>query len=542
MADNKTSIILTAEDRTRAAFASAKAGMASLESVAGRVNGLLSTLGVGAIAGGGLIAFAKSGIDAADAMNDMSQKIGVSVENLAGYKLAAEQSGTSLEAMGKSANFLNKNIAENDPLLESLGITAKDANGALIQLADVFAAMPDGAQKTAVALKLMGKSGTDMIPMLNGGGGALRQMLADGQSVYGITTEMARAADQFNDRITRLKVQSEGLAVTLGNALMPALAGVIDHLSRGASLGGEFGFFKLIAHGINPTGDLARELKNVRNEIAATEKQFGNATPGTLAAEDTRKKLDYLNRVKAALEEIQRNEALALGAKYANYKMPSAPLKELDAWATMSQDEIAKINAATAKAFDLKPLDDYIAGFATRAAKISAEYEKLRVSMQMGPVDTANATGSDVSGSVAFGRAALAAGKGEEAQAWLERAKQQLGAARQSGAVGSEGTFYVDQLKSFELALNDTAQKIATATRDAIDKANDAAKKAITAMDPVKIPIAVDAIARDIQEAVRQAMAGLQVDPMRAPVQTTPSPSGPSVMDIRWSASAVGAR
>jgi hypothetical protein len=389
----------------------------------------------------------------------------------------------------------------------------------------------------------MGKAGSDMIPMLNGGGAALHQMLADGQSIYGVTTEMARAADAFNDRITRMKVQSEGLAVTLGNALMPALSGVLDHLAQGAALGGEFGFLKLIAHGINPTGDMARELKNLRTEIAATEKQLGNATPGTLAYEDTRKKLDYLNRVKEVLEEIQRNEALALGAKYANYKMPSAPLKELDAWATMSQDEIAKINAATAKAFDLKPLDDYIAGFPARAAKIAAEYAKLRVSMQMGPVDTANATGSDVSGSVAFGRAALAAGKGEEAQAWLERAKQQLGAARQSGAVGFEGTYYADQLKAFELALNDAAQKTAATTRDAIDKANDAAKLAITALDPVKIPIAVDAIARDIQDAVRQAMAGLQADPLRVPVTSAPDPgSSTSVIDIRWSSTAVWAR
>ena len=222
MADNKTSILLTADDRTRAAFESAKRGLMGLEAAGGRLNAVLGTLGAGALAGGGLLAFAKAGIDAADNINDLSQKIGIGVEQLSGYRLAAEQSGTSLEGFGTAARQLAKHIAENDPLLARLGVTSKDVNGALKQLADVFQALPDGADKTALAMKLMGRSGADMIPMLNGGGAALEKMLADGKALYGVTADMAKAADEFNDEMARMKVVTEAASVKVGGVLVKA--------------------------------------------------------------------------------------------------------------------------------------------------------------------------------------------------------------------------------------------------------------------------------------------------------------------------------
>lgn len=290
MAVNKTSILLTADDRTRAAFESAKAGMASLESVAGRVNGLLSTLGVGAIAGGGLIAFAKSGIDAADSLNDMSQKIGISVEQLAGYNLAAESSGTSMEDFGKAAKQMAKSIAEGDPLLAKLGITSKDVNGALLQLADVFESMPDGANKTAVAMKLMGKSGADMIPLLNGGGDALRKMLDDGQRLYPVTTEMAKAADQFKDSLAKLKVQSEGLGIKFANALLPALNQAMEAADEASKRFGALGGAMV---GIGTFGTIGQTLAVVWANVSYVFREVGVEIGGIAAQLAAIGRLDF---------------------------------------------------------------------------------------------------------------------------------------------------------------------------------------------------------------------------------------------------------
>jgi hypothetical protein len=334
MATNQTSIILTADDRTRAAFTSAKNSLQGLQAAGSKLNSILGTLGVGAIAGGGLLAFAKSSIDAADNLNDLSQKIGVSVETLAGYKLAAEQSGTSLEGMGNAARFLNKNIAEQDPLLKKLGISATDANGALVQLADVFAAMPDGAQKTAIAMQLMGKSGADMIPLLNGGSAALQEMLDQGKKLYPVTAEMARAADQFNDSLAVFKVQAEGAGISIANALLPAMNDMLARWNDAITLSNQHGgFIGLIMGGINPTGDNATNLANVRKEMAAIQLQLKDAgtVEGAIGGIDAKRlqaRLADLEKLKTSLLEIQRTQALALGAPFADYKTAKTPRKD----------------------------------------------------------------------------------------------------------------------------------------------------------------------------------------------------------------------
>lgn len=271
MATQQARIEITASDKTRAAFDSAQRGLQGMQATASRLNGLLAGLGVG-LAGGGLVTFAKRAIDAADNLNDLSQKIGVSVENLAGFRLAAEQSGTSLEAIGTASRLLAQNIAQGDKTLKALGITSTDVNGALGQLADLFARMPDGAQKTAIAMQLMGRSGADMIPLLNGGGEALRGMIAEGQRLYPITTEMARAADQFNDSLAKIKVSAEGLGVRIGNALLPSLNNLIREAEEGTRVFG--GFWRaFVGVGVltDPFKSAGENLKEVRRQIEEIE-------------------------------------------------------------------------------------------------------------------------------------------------------------------------------------------------------------------------------------------------------------------------------
>lgn len=326
MGDQKARIVLTGEDKTRAAFDSARRNLDGLTSGVAKVNSLMAGLGAGASLAG-LTAFVKRSIDAADNINDLSQKIGVSVEALAGYKLAAEQSGTSLEAIGTASRFLAKNIAEGDKTLKALGITSTDVNGAMEQLADVFAALPDGAQKTAIAMKLMGKSGADMIPFLNGGGAAVREMVAEGQRLYPVTTEMARSADQFNDAMARFKVGAEGAGIALGNVLLPYLQKTIDTVSQAIGLWRQFNVGDFVRAGVAPTQQAGAALKTLRAEIKELEDK--NAAipagkfPALRAGNDER--LATLKRMKAAYEELQRSEALAIGAPFANYKTAKTP-------------------------------------------------------------------------------------------------------------------------------------------------------------------------------------------------------------------------
>ena len=125
----------------------------------------------------------KKTADAGDKINDLSQRTGIATEILSGYKLAADKSGTSIEgfAIGmrglanqmQAANTGNKIAAK---LFSDLGVSVTDSTGKLRPLNDVmldvaerFAVMPDGAQKTATAMDIFGRSGMELIPMLNMG-------------------------------------------------------------------------------------------------------------------------------------------------------------------------------------------------------------------------------------------------------------------------------------------------------------------------------------------------------------------------------------
>lgn len=207
-------------------------GMKGMLAAAGGLSGALGSL-VPVVSGVGLVAMAQNAINAADNMNDLRQKTGVSVEMLSRFQQAANASGSSIEAVGGALIKLNRNMGSQNKgameALQELGISATDASGKLkstdqimLEVADRFRTMPDGAQKTAAAIALFGKSGADMIPMLNGGRQAIESLTAT------MTGKFAAGADQLNDKMAALQGKLLRLGVTLGTALMPMLNKVAD--------------------------------------------------------------------------------------------------------------------------------------------------------------------------------------------------------------------------------------------------------------------------------------------------------------------------
>lgn len=188
--------------------------------------GIAAGLSVQAIA-----AYASRLIDAADAMNDMSQRVGIAVKDLAKYELAAAQSGTSMESVAKGIKGLAANMLEHSGALKNAGITATTVDGAIQQLADLFAKMPDGIEKTTLSAKLFGKAGMEWIPMLNLGSKGLAEA-ADKSAAY--AKEMAVAAplaDAFNDNLAHLAMSSKTVGMTLLNEVLPSLTKTADTLA-----------------------------------------------------------------------------------------------------------------------------------------------------------------------------------------------------------------------------------------------------------------------------------------------------------------------
>jgi hypothetical protein len=207
-------------------------GIRGLAGAAGGLGGALGAL-VPAVSVAGMAALAKGAIDTADDFAKMSAKTGASVEQLSKFKQAADLGGSSIEEVGNSMLKLNRALGTGEgpaiEALKTLGINANNANGKLkstdaimLEVADKFKAMPDGANKSALAMELFGKSGANMIPMLNGGSKAI-----DGLNAT-MTTKFAKAAEVFNDRITTIQAKLMELGVQLADVLMPVFNGLMS--------------------------------------------------------------------------------------------------------------------------------------------------------------------------------------------------------------------------------------------------------------------------------------------------------------------------
>ena len=177
-----------------------------------------------------------------DKLDELSQRTGVSVEALSGLRLAAEKNSVSIEALANGFKFLSMNMVEaasgagdGAKLFNALGISVKESSGKLkdssavmIEVADVFAGMEDGATKTALAVKLFGKAGMDMIPILNLGSEGLKEQrdLAEKLGIT-FTKDSARGAADFRDSLVDLKASAEGIGKEIAMSLMPTVNNLV---------------------------------------------------------------------------------------------------------------------------------------------------------------------------------------------------------------------------------------------------------------------------------------------------------------------------
>jgi len=265
-------------DKTAGAMARLKGA------AAGAMNGLK---GVGVAAGLAVAAIgkiAKDNLDAADAMSKLSQRTGVAAPMLDKFRKVAELSDTSIEGVGKGFKALANNMQDaatkgTGPAAEAfnqLGIKITDANGKLresdqvmLDIADKFAKMADGPEKAALAADIFGsKIGSELIPMLNSGGDAVRNMST------ALTQDFADRAAAFNDRIENMQEKLGLLAMGLTEKLLPSFEKFIGFIEQASEW---FGTLP------QPVQDLAAGFAAIAIPIAAIAVPLG-AVVGALSA------------------------------------------------------------------------------------------------------------------------------------------------------------------------------------------------------------------------------------------------------------------
>lgn len=200
-----------------------------------------------AAAGAAMGVAVKGAIDNADALSKSAQKIGVTTEALSRLKYAADFSDVSIEQLTGGLGRLSKTMLDvaggsKGPAataFKALGIAVTDAAGNLrnsdavfADIAERFGQMEDGSTKTALAISIFGKAGAELIPLLNSGKDGLAAM-ADESDRLGLTisTSTGKAAEKFNDTLTKIGSILGGVVNKVMEAALPALQSLADTLA-----------------------------------------------------------------------------------------------------------------------------------------------------------------------------------------------------------------------------------------------------------------------------------------------------------------------
>lgn len=206
-------------------------------------------IAMGAAVGAAVIGFGKSAVDKFKEVGGetlgLMRIMGGTAESASRLRFAAQESGVSFETLSKSTGKLEKGLgAANDggkktaAMIKVLGFNFRDAHGnirpmseVLPQLADKFKAMPGGAEKTALAMKLFGKSGTDMLPFLNKGKVGIEELMKESDK-FGNTL-----SGKNLDAIKKSKASQrewnaslDGLKIQFGAQLLPILNSFVGTL------------------------------------------------------------------------------------------------------------------------------------------------------------------------------------------------------------------------------------------------------------------------------------------------------------------------
>ena len=252
MSSNRAQILISAVDQTRSALESVRRGLGGLADTARSVNGVLANLGA-AVSVAGLAAMLKSAIDTGDALDEMSQRVGISVETLSVWQPAAQQSGVAGASFEQglrklAATMLEAATGSQDATrgFAAVGVEFRNQDGTLratdavlLDLAERFKAMPDGAEKTALAVRLFGRAGADLIPFLNQGRDGIGE-LAAGMQALGVqmSSETAAQAGRFNDTLDQLGLATRSIGQQVIAAVLPALNELAGGLAGSARQGG----------------------------------------------------------------------------------------------------------------------------------------------------------------------------------------------------------------------------------------------------------------------------------------------------------------
>lgn len=230
-----------------------------------------------AAASAGVMKVAMNSAAAADEVDKMSQKIGLSKEGYQEWSYVMGQNGMDISSLQMGMKTLVTQMdgvisgsATSIEMFDKLGLSVTDANGALkdqetmmnevmIALAD----MPNGTEKARLANELFGRSGAELMPMLNQGSEAMVELTQRAHDLgLVMSDEAVNAGVVLGDTMDDVK-QSLGMVATqLGVQLMPIVQQVLNWVIKNMPI-----IKKTVSDAMTTVGTLIKAITPIVQEV-----------------------------------------------------------------------------------------------------------------------------------------------------------------------------------------------------------------------------------------------------------------------------------
>ena len=215
---------------------SAVGGIGSaVSSSAQRLLGLGATLG---ITGAALKMFLQGFADATGAIGDTAERTGISRERFQELSFAAKLTGSSAETLGGALQKMQINVGKAaagskdlKEMFKGLGISIKDSSGKLKSsdaqfdmFVDRISKIKNPSLQAEAAVKIFGKSATELLPLIRGGGAGIKEMADEARRLGIVISDSAvREGEVFGDTLDTITAALSGVGNSIGSALVPQL-------------------------------------------------------------------------------------------------------------------------------------------------------------------------------------------------------------------------------------------------------------------------------------------------------------------------------
>ncbi|OGR93708.1 MAG: phage tail tape measure protein [Elusimicrobia bacterium RBG_16_66_12] len=273
---------ITAEDHASAAFRSVSGSLSSANASLFKFTAGFATASIVydkvAAALAKPIQALKELVRVGDETAKAARQVGLGSDEFQKYAYAAELGGSSAEGLTKAVRILSQHLydiahgsgKEASDAFAEIGVEVRDSGGELRSLdatlgavADAIAGHKDLIERTAIAQKIFGKAGGELITVFEGGSKGLHDLNVEAER-YGaiMSAQFLKRSEEASDAGDRLKFAFRALKIEAIDPLLPSITAAANGLA---------GF---LAHlrGYRTPDQFREELRKMNDEIERTGK------------------------------------------------------------------------------------------------------------------------------------------------------------------------------------------------------------------------------------------------------------------------------